>query len=167
VSRHLLTILPGASRTQDRIVHNERVEIRLYDPAKDKNLTPEQAKGRLATIRVSEGGGPEQEFAFVMPCYFWGECDSIEDLAAELGENIKVGEPVKDSDEIGRSGLRSWIALGDGSVYTWCKPSGYNVTFANKWPIQVDPKLVSELKDQQLAERFISLARHIGARDSD
>ena len=151
MSRNLLTILPGQSRDLDRPVLNEDIELRLYDPAKDKNLTREEAKGRPATIRVSELGGVEREFRFVMPCYFWGECSSIEDLAAELGEKILVGEPVSPADEIGRSVLRSWLALGDGSIYTWVKPSGYAATYANKWPVQLDARQVSRLKDIQMA----------------
>lgn len=154
MSRNLLTILPGASRTKDRVVLNDHLSIRVYDPAKDQNLTREQARGRTASLRVSELGGPEMEFPFVMPCYFWGECDSIEDLAAELGQKIVEGNPVKDEDQIGRASIRSWIALGDGSIYTWVKPSGYAVMFANKWPVNLDPRQVSELKDTQLAARF-------------
>jgi hypothetical protein len=156
MSRNLLTILPGGTRAQDRIVRNDQVQIRLYDPAKDPSLTREQAKGRPAVILVSEPGQPEQEFPFVLPCYFWGECQTIEDLAAETGESIKVGSAVQVSDQIGHSSIRSWIALGDGSVYCWAKPGGSATVFVNKWPIQVDPRVVSELKDQQLAERFES-----------
>lgn len=151
MSRNLLTILPGKSRDLDRALLNEDIALRIYNPAKDKNLTHEEAKDRTPSIRVSVLGAPEQEFRFVMPCYFWGECGSIDDLAAELGEKIHVGEPVVAEDEIGRSLLRSWLALGDGSIYTWVKPSGYAATYANKWLIQLDPAQISRLKDIQMA----------------
>lgn len=160
MSRNLLTLLPGPSRSLDRVCLNERIAIRIYDPLKDASLTPEQAKGRPCVIRVSEEGGPEQEFSFVLPCYFWGECSSIEDLAQELGERIEVGRPVEDADEIGRSTLRYWIALGDGSVYSCAKPGGSTTLFVNRWPVDLAPQLLSEAKDQQLAERFES--RDIG-----
>jgi hypothetical protein len=139
-----LYILPGNSRSKDRIVPAENLKIEHYAPSKDMNLTEEDRLYRPNSIKATVRGEETQVFPFVLPCSFRPEWDNLEAAAHDMGMDLAIGEPVKDEDSIGRSIIRSWFATADGCVYTARIPGGSNTLMTEQLPIRLDETWIQD-----------------------
>lgn len=133
-----LYILPGESRSKDRILPAEMLEIEFYIPSSDMNLSEENRKYRSNSLKVTVRGEETKVYPFVLPCSFRPEWNNLQAAAQDMGMDIAVGEPVKDEDSIGRSIVRNWFATADGCVYTGRKIGGANMLITEQWPIHLD-----------------------------
>lgn len=131
-----LYILPGESRSKDRIVPAAIVKVEFCRPSNDRNPRAEYWKFRPAFLKVTVSGEETKDYPFILPCDFHPEWETLEDAAQDMGLDLAVIEPVQDSDSIGRAVIRSWFATADGSVYT--SRSTGRVLLTEKWPVLLD-----------------------------
>ena len=133
-----LYILPGESRSKDRILPAEMLKIEHYAPAKDMNLSEEDRKYRPDCLKVTVRGEETKVYPFVLSCSFRPEWANLQAAVQDMGMDLAVGEPLKDEDSIGRSIIRNWFATADGCVYTGRTPGGSNMLMTEQWPIRLD-----------------------------
>lgn len=133
-----LYILPGESRSKDRIFPVEMLNIEHYQPFKDFNLSEEDRKYRPAALKVTVQGEETRTYPFVLPCLFRPEWTCLDIAAQDMGFDLCVSEPVQDDDEIGRSVIRVWFATADGAVYTARQSTASTMLITELWPIRLD-----------------------------
>jgi hypothetical protein len=63
---------------------------------------------------------------------------------------LAEGDSVKDEDEHGRSIIRSWIALADGTVHTIRMPGSDGFVLTERLPIMVEKKWLDQVMAQQV-----------------
>lgn len=116
-----------------------KVSIQHYRPSQDKSFSLEERRYRPDVLIVTVQGEAPRTYPFVLPCEYRPEWTSIEAFAQDVGRFCMMGEPVKDGDPIGRSMVRGWIALTDGTVYITTTPGNTELVFAELLPIRLDP----------------------------
>lgn len=144
MNSHLLYILPGETRSKDRIIPAEMLTIEHYAPSKDMNLSEEDRRYKPNSLRVTVRGEDTRAYPFALSCYFRPEWTSLEVAVQDMGLNLSISDPVKDEDPIGRSVIRTWFATADGAVYTARRPSGSDMLITELMPIRLDEEWVSE-----------------------
>ncbi len=142
-------ILPGESRTKDRIVRACDVSIEHYSPSRDQSLPAEERQYRPNVIIATVTGESAITLPFALPVYADPTWTDLPTAAKEMGCALFVGDPIKDDDEISRAIIRFWFATADGKVYTakkyWPK-DGDEFLSVEQWPIHLAPEWCSVAK---------------------
>lgn len=136
-------ILPGESRTKDRIVRACDVYIEHYSPSRDLSLPAEERKYRPNVIIAKVTGESAITLPFALSVYADPTWTDLPTAASKMGCALYVGDPIKDDDEIPRSIIRFWFATADGKVYTAKKFSpkeGGELLDTQLWPIRLAPE---------------------------
>lgn len=140
-----LYLLPGESRTKDRVLPASMLRAEIYSPSKDMNLTEDQRFYAVDLLAVTVTGEEKDFFPFILPVQFSPDWRSLADFAEAQGRVLAEGDAVKDEDELGRSIIRSWIALADGTVHTIRMPSTDGFVLTEQLPIVVEKKWLDQL----------------------
>jgi hypothetical protein len=156
-----LYLLPGDSRTQDRVVPGSMIRAETYRPSKDMSLTEDQRRFAVDLVVVTVAGEEKKTFPYILPVEFSPNWNSLADYAESVGRVLAEGQrDVKDEDQLGRSIITSWIALTDGTVHVVRKPGADGFVLTDRLPIMVEKKWLDQLMaDQQQVENTIDMDR--------
>lgn len=140
--RIAMYLLPGPSRTADRLVPVSDVKLSEYvmgkTQAEGASLWDPKSGGVAQGILCEWQSGEKEIFPYVIPCYFSEEWVSLEAAAESLGCQLEKGSAVQDEEPIGRSVLTTLMCLVDGTLHE-CKRFGVRMMMqAREWPVRFD-----------------------------
>lgn len=140
--RIAMYLLPGPTRSQDRMVPVDRVRLTDYvqgvTPAEGARLWDEASPGVARGVLCEWEDGRREIVPFVVPCYSSREWSSLEKAAESLGCVLERGDEVQETESIGRSVLTSLMCLLDGTVHETKRFGAGMVLFARRWPVLCD-----------------------------
>jgi hypothetical protein len=67
-------LLPGESRTKDRVVPGSMIRAETYSPSTDKSLTADQRLYAVDELVVTVTGEEKTIFPFILPVQFSPDC---------------------------------------------------------------------------------------------
>jgi hypothetical protein len=140
--RIAMYLLPGPTRTADRLVPVGKVKLSDYVLGKTKaegaTLWDPKSAGVAQGILCEWPSGQREIFPYVIPCYFCDDWTSLEAAADSMGCELAKGPAVEDDEQIGRSVVTTLICLLDGTLHE-CKRFGVRMMLqARQWPVRFD-----------------------------
>lgn len=144
MDRYLLILLPGAMRSEDRLLPKSQVTIDFYSPSKDSALTLEQRRYLPDALRCTVAGEAAQIYPFAFPCAFDADWTSLDALGNWQGVNVYEDVPYGEDEPLTRSVLTQCVALADGSVYVTRQPGAGNVLLVRRLPVRAPAEWIAE-----------------------
>ena len=116
VTKAPLYLLPGQTRSQDRIVPAQLLDVKLYRPSKDLNLHTDTRLYARDVLKVTVAQEPMHMYDFVVACRFDVCWTSVSDVLAAFG--YVLFPPIfKAGDNAFLCSQSECFALHNGCVY--------------------------------------------------